>query len=186
MACALNRFLCGDPGLTFGQWAAALHLATMWSFDEIREVIILQMDETIPIVDAMDRVDASLKCRVEKWLHPAYEELCNRETALSDVEAERLGFRRSMAIWRIREALRSTRSPATQSNCSGFHQMPMRGGRGGGRGGRGGGRGRGRGGRGGFRSINSSAWNAPAMSAVIIQTENAQDLIQREEALKFP
>ncbi|KAG8949671.1 hypothetical protein FRC04_008417 [Tulasnella sp. 424] len=157
--------LYGDPGLTSGQWGAALHLATMWSFDDIRERIILQMDKIISTVDAMDRIDTSLKCRVEKWLHPAYEELCKRATGLSDVEAERLGLRRSTAIWRIREALRSTQTPAPQSDPYGPYPQ--------------------RGYPGAFSSMRSSSWNPP-MPAVIIQTQNALDLIQREKALKFP
>ncbi|KAG9036704.1 hypothetical protein FS837_001609, partial [Tulasnella sp. UAMH 9824] len=100
-----------DPELTFSQWTAALHLATMWSFDDIRERIIQQVDKTISEVDPIDRIEASLKCRVEKWLHPAYVVLCKREAGLTDVEGERLGFRRSMAIWRVRESLRPIQSP---------------------------------------------------------------------------
>ncbi|KIO33638.1 hypothetical protein M407DRAFT_17599 [Tulasnella calospora MUT 4182] len=110
--------LYDDPGPTFSQWAAALHLATMWDFDDIRERIIVQMDKNISEVEPMDRVDASLKCRVEKWLHPAYEVLCTRDAGPSDAEAERLGVLRLNGIWRIREALKSTASTPTQSSCN--------------------------------------------------------------------
>ncbi|KIO33644.1 hypothetical protein M407DRAFT_186710 [Tulasnella calospora MUT 4182] len=100
-----------DSQLTFSQWTAALHLATMWGFGDIRERIIQQVDKTISEADPIDRIEASLKCRVKKWLHPAYVVLCKREIGLSDAEAERLGFRRSMAIWRVRESLRPIQSP---------------------------------------------------------------------------
>ncbi|KAG8949670.1 hypothetical protein FRC04_008416 [Tulasnella sp. 424] len=100
-----SSFLSGDPKLEFAQWAAALHLATMWSFDDVREMIITHMDKTIETADPFDRIDASLKCRVEKWLHPAYQAICQRAEGLKDEEAERLGLRRSAAIWRIRESL---------------------------------------------------------------------------------
>ncbi|KAG8928404.1 hypothetical protein FRC00_001764, partial [Tulasnella sp. 408] len=83
----------------------------MWGFEDIREKIIEQVDKTILAEDPFDRIDASLKCRVEKWLHPAYVVLCKRETGLSDAEAERLGLRRSIAICRVRESLRSVQLP---------------------------------------------------------------------------
>ncbi|KAG9041484.1 hypothetical protein FS837_012207 [Tulasnella sp. UAMH 9824] len=116
-----------DSELTFSQWTAALHLATMWSFDDIRERIIQRVDKMISEVDPIDRIEASLKCRVEKWLHPAYVVLCKRETGLTDAEGERLGFRRSMAIWRVRESLRPNRSrnPAPRlSPGPGWHFAP--------------------------------------------------------------
>lgn len=92
----------------------------MWSFDDIRERIIVRMDKTISEVDPMDRVDVSLKCRVEKWLHPAYEVLCTRDAGPSDAEAERLGILRLNAIWRVREALKSgstSGQPSGDCNC---------------------------------------------------------------------
>lgn len=111
-----SPFIYGDPRLTFSQWASALHLATMWNFDEIRERVISQMDKMISTADVFERIDASLKCRVEKWLHPAYETLCTRSETLSDSEAERLGFRRAAAIWRIRERFLSDQIPWTAYN----------------------------------------------------------------------
>lgn len=77
----------------------------MWSFDAIRERIINEMDKTISGQDIFERIDLSLKCRVEKWLHPAYETLCLRNGGLKAEEIERLGPVRSAAIWRIRESL---------------------------------------------------------------------------------
>ncbi|KAG8914584.1 hypothetical protein FRC01_004001 [Tulasnella sp. 417] len=100
-----SPFIYGDPQLAFSEWAAALHLATMWNFDEIRERVIAQMDKTISTANIFERIDVSLKCGVEKWLHPAYEALCTRTETLSDSEAEHLGLRRAAAIWRIRERL---------------------------------------------------------------------------------
>ncbi|KAG8893982.1 hypothetical protein FRC01_013237 [Tulasnella sp. 417] len=122
-------FLLGDPKLSFHQWAAALHLATLWSFDYIRDKITGHMDNIIDTADPLDQIDASLKCRVEKWLHPAYEALCTREGGLTEDEAERLGFRRATAIWRIRETLRSRPAPQPSYKntypYSGFPQQYM-------------------------------------------------------------
>ncbi|KAG8959708.1 hypothetical protein FRC00_001322 [Tulasnella sp. 408] len=104
----------GDPQLEFSQWAASLHLATMWSFDDIRQMIIGHMDKTISTADPLNRADTSLKCNVEKWLHPAYQALVQRGESLKDEEVERLGLRRSAAIWRVRESLEFEKAPAGQ------------------------------------------------------------------------
>ncbi|KAG9043076.1 hypothetical protein FS837_010060 [Tulasnella sp. UAMH 9824] len=106
------RFLSGDPMLEFKQWAAALHLSTMWNFETLRKDIITHVNKTISNANPLDRIDASLKCKVEEWLHPAYRVLCERDTGLTNEEAEHLGLGRAAAIWRIRE----TRHP-TFSKC---------------------------------------------------------------------
>ncbi|KIO33643.1 hypothetical protein M407DRAFT_17606 [Tulasnella calospora MUT 4182] len=152
-----SPLLEGNSELTFSQWTAALHLATMWSFDGIQEKIIEQVDKTISAADPLDRIDASLKCRVEKWLHPAYVALCTRETGLSDAEAERLGIRRSTAIWRVRESLYRPNPPVNPPANSppsvptpwGFPPAPVR------------------------------------VPNVIPSDAKALDLVKKEEALKF-
>ncbi|KAG9041476.1 hypothetical protein FS837_012199 [Tulasnella sp. UAMH 9824] len=118
-------FLDGDPQLTFNQWAAGLHLATMWGFDDIRKKIIGRMDVAILKVDPLDRVDASLKCRVQKWLHPAYEVLCKRDKGLSNDEAQRLGLQRSAAIWRIRESVLSHKAQSLPNRSTGSDQPDL-------------------------------------------------------------
>ncbi|KAG9003652.1 hypothetical protein FRB90_011135 [Tulasnella sp. 427] len=88
--------------LDFSQYAAALHLATMWSFDDIRNGIISHMDTLTATADPFERIDVSLRCRVEKWLHPAYADLCKREGALQDDEVERLGLKSGSDMARSR------------------------------------------------------------------------------------
>lgn len=107
--------MSGDPNLEFQQWAAALHLATMWNFEALRKDIITHVNKTISNASPLDRIDASLKCKVEEWLHPAYQVLCQRETGLTNEEAEHLGLGRAAAIWRIREARRPI--PTILSTC---------------------------------------------------------------------
>ncbi|KIO33641.1 hypothetical protein M407DRAFT_17604 [Tulasnella calospora MUT 4182] len=120
-------FLSGDPKLEFAQWAGALHLATMWSFDDVRDMIITHMDKAIWTADPLDRIDTSLKCRVEKWLYPAYEALCQRAESLKDEEVERLGLRRSAAIWRVRESLEFNQTPiSTGCPSCGFNGVTCR------------------------------------------------------------
>ncbi|KAG9025126.1 hypothetical protein FS837_005074, partial [Tulasnella sp. UAMH 9824] len=97
-------FVFGDAEFGFKQWAGALHLATMWNFDDLRSSIVTQMDYMTADADPFDIVDASLKCRVEHWLHPAYEALCRREDSFTNDEVEWLGIKRAAALWRIRES----------------------------------------------------------------------------------
>ncbi|KIO33637.1 hypothetical protein M407DRAFT_186679 [Tulasnella calospora MUT 4182] len=109
MACFLDvldtPFVFGDPEFSFEQWAAALHLATMWSFDDLRKRIICQMDDLTAYASPFDVITISQKCRVEKWLHPAYAALCRRQDSFTDDEVEWLGIKRAAALWRIRESL---------------------------------------------------------------------------------
>ncbi|KAG9003653.1 hypothetical protein FRB90_011136 [Tulasnella sp. 427] len=65
-----SELISGDPNLDFTQWVAALHLATMWNFDEARENIISHMDQMTTTAIPIDRVDTLLKFNVEKWLYP--------------------------------------------------------------------------------------------------------------------
>lgn len=78
----------------------------MWNFEELRKDIINHMNKTISSAAPLERIDASLKCRVEEWLHPAYQVLCERQDGLTNEEADHLGLRRAAAIWRIRELRR--------------------------------------------------------------------------------
>ncbi|KAG8959707.1 hypothetical protein FRC00_001321 [Tulasnella sp. 408] len=120
-------FVFGDPGFSFEQWAAALHLATMWSFDDLRNSIFPQMDDMTADANPFDVINASLKCRVEHWLHPAYEALCRREDSFTDDEVEWLGIKRAAALWRIRESFEFDKSVQflSSSPCCG-HSMSCR------------------------------------------------------------
>lgn len=102
---AITSVHAEDVTMTWSEWAGALHLATMWSFDSVRSYIIAQMDKhsgkkELPPVE---RIEMAIKCDVKAWLLPAYEELCTREEFLSADEANRLGLARSLAICKIRE-----------------------------------------------------------------------------------
>ncbi|KAG8896532.1 hypothetical protein FRB99_008853 [Tulasnella sp. 403] len=98
-----TRVFDNPPDLTFQQWSAALHLSTMWHFDKTRNYIIQHLDAHIESLDPLDCIELADRCRVEKWLAPAFAKLCAREEPLSAREGELLGFRRFAAICRIRE-----------------------------------------------------------------------------------
>ncbi|KAG8912964.1 hypothetical protein FRC01_004811 [Tulasnella sp. 417] len=87
------------------QLAAALHLATMWEFEDVRARLIKDMSHIINQggIEPLDRIEVSIQCRVSDWLHPAYEELCDREEGVTNDEAKRLGLDRLAAIYRVRD-----------------------------------------------------------------------------------
>ncbi|KIO22953.1 hypothetical protein M407DRAFT_27523 [Tulasnella calospora MUT 4182] len=87
------------------QLAAALHLATMWEFEDVRTRLIKDMSQMISNggVEPLDRVEGSIQCRVSDWLHPAYQVLCDRKEGVTTEEAKRLGMDRLAAIYRVRD-----------------------------------------------------------------------------------
>ncbi|KAG9031483.1 hypothetical protein FS837_002973, partial [Tulasnella sp. UAMH 9824] len=99
------------------QFAAALHLATMWEFERVRAKLIKDMSQVISNggVEPLDRVEVSIQCRVSDWLYPAYQELCDRAEAVTTEEAKRLGMDRLAAIYRVRDR-RHAFDPAARRN----------------------------------------------------------------------
>ncbi|KAG8895973.1 hypothetical protein FRB99_000234, partial [Tulasnella sp. 403] len=97
------RVIIGSPSLSLSGWSAALHLATMWDFERIRAYAISQIDDNYDHQDPLDRIDLAEKCRVAKWLHPAYVKLCERAEPMTGVDGRRLGYDRFAAICKIRE-----------------------------------------------------------------------------------
>ncbi|KAG8913830.1 hypothetical protein FRC00_001490 [Tulasnella sp. 408] len=87
------------------QLVAALHLATMWDFEDLRTRLIKDMSQMIDDsgVDPLDRIEVSMQCRVSDWLHPAYQVLCDRTEGVTTEEAKRLGMDRLAAIYRVRD-----------------------------------------------------------------------------------
>ncbi|KIO16902.1 hypothetical protein M407DRAFT_33457 [Tulasnella calospora MUT 4182] len=102
------------------QLAAALHLATMWEFEDVRARLIKDMSQIINNggVDPLDRVEVSIQCRVSNWLHPAYQELCDRAEGVTTVEAKRLGMDRLAAIYRVRDRRHANNAAQNSSRCS--------------------------------------------------------------------
>lgn len=89
--------------MSFDQLAAALHLATMWTFDSARVFILRHIEKHFATQDPLDYIDVAMKCRVGNWLQPAFQRLCERQGSLTAEEGARLGFTRFAAICRIRE-----------------------------------------------------------------------------------
>lgn len=55
--------------------------------------------------DTFDTLDLAFRCKVGKWVQPAYRRLCERPESLSLQEAAKLGLARFVAISRIRDEM---------------------------------------------------------------------------------
>ncbi|KAG8944121.1 hypothetical protein FRC04_002159 [Tulasnella sp. 424] len=119
------RLFTAQDQMDWKQKSAALHLATMWGFEDVRKGLISSMERQITAIDPLDRIEASLKCRVQDWFHPAIQSLCERAEYLTAAEGERLGLVRLTAICRLRETYPPNRGPSPASSycsyCGGFH-----------------------------------------------------------------
>jgi len=87
----------------------------MWAFRKVRDYTIREIDKlTQPPIE---RIELAIKCSVEKWLLPAYEQLCNRADRLTLQEAERLGMIRYHIISQIREQKNVVPTNTSCNNC---------------------------------------------------------------------
>jgi len=89
--------------LTTQQWSNALHLAKLWGSNAVWIHYIDHIGLDFARDDPIDYIEFALKCRVDHWLEPAYNALCIRDMPISAAEGERLGYRKLIAVCRIRE-----------------------------------------------------------------------------------
>ncbi|KAG8924916.1 hypothetical protein FRC02_010101 [Tulasnella sp. 418] len=99
--CEPKRFFKQSPGITLDEWKAILHLSTMWSFEELREHAIREIESIKP--PPVDLILLARRCQVEKWLRPAYLELCKRPETITADEGRLLGIDLFAALCHIRE-----------------------------------------------------------------------------------
>ncbi|KAG8913513.1 hypothetical protein FRC02_005451 [Tulasnella sp. 418] len=85
--CEPMQFLGSGPMADFKEWSGVLHLCTMWCYDELREYAIQEIEKLKPA--PVDSILLARKCNVDKWLKPAYIQLCNRtEPITADEEKD--------------------------------------------------------------------------------------------------
>lgn len=82
----------------------------MWEFEDVRGRLIKDMSQLIRKggIAPLDGIEVSIQCRVNDWLYPAYQELCERTEAVTTEEATRLGMDRLAAIYRVRDRRHSS------------------------------------------------------------------------------
>lgn len=89
----------------------------MWTFDAARVFIIRHIETKFADQDPLDYIDVAMRCRVAAWLHPAFQRLCERTTALTAAEGGRLGLQRFAAVCGIREIKGPGRGCGECANC---------------------------------------------------------------------
>ena len=109
----------GKGGLsTIPESLGALKLATEWSFDNVRDYAINQIEQQCHGRNAFARLAIADGFNVEEWKLPAYVAICKRKESLTAKEGRQLGFERFSALCRIREKLAARKNSERASGSS--------------------------------------------------------------------
>lgn len=99
--------LGADMALPRKDWIAALKLATMWNFRNIRQIAISKLSADTGI-DPVDKVVLAKEYKVPDWLLAGYHELVKRNTPITPAEAARLGLETTVYLFHVREDVCAT------------------------------------------------------------------------------
>ncbi|KAF8800853.1 hypothetical protein BYT27DRAFT_7216720 [Phlegmacium glaucopus] len=74
----LYPFIDQTPIVEFDEWVGVLNLATMWSFQRIREKAITRLSDLIKQKTLLERISLAREYRVPQWLRDGYLELSQK------------------------------------------------------------------------------------------------------------
>ncbi|KAJ3505317.1 hypothetical protein NLJ89_g7484 [Agrocybe chaxingu] len=95
---------------SIGDWTDILNLANKWSFPEVKELAVRELQKK-PEIDLVNRVVLYRKFNVHpRHVVPLYAQLCSRPIPLSEQESNILGLEATLLIMTAREKLRSNPS----------------------------------------------------------------------------
>ncbi|EKM59114.1 uncharacterized protein PHACADRAFT_249345 [Phanerochaete carnosa HHB-10118-sp] len=105
-----------SPGITsVDEWTAVLHLATEWSFDDIR---VLSIERLEPIASPIEKIFLSHSHSIPEWLPAAYVSLCQCPHSLTAAEIRTIQAEDVELIMSVREAMLHARLPSEASEIS--------------------------------------------------------------------
>ncbi|CAE6445259.1 unnamed protein product [Rhizoctonia solani] len=78
----------------------AFRLVHMWNFRELREYLIPHLERGL---DDIDKLVYAREFDIKEWVAPAYIRLCCRTEPLNSEEAEKIGLKGVLLIFRLRE-----------------------------------------------------------------------------------
>lgn len=87
---------------TAEEWASVLRLASRWSFLELRELAIAELETT---ASPVEKIALARECHVPQWPLNAYADMCTRTRCLSADEAAALGPDAAHAVRGIRDEI---------------------------------------------------------------------------------
>ncbi|KAF5387246.1 hypothetical protein D9757_006856 [Collybiopsis confluens] len=85
-------------------WTTILKVANVLNFKDIRKLAIQRLDRIAPPVD---RIVLSRKYDVQRWVVPAFKELCTSIEPLTNEEGRKLGVEGLMVLTRMKQELQN-------------------------------------------------------------------------------
>lgn len=86
------------------EWIDLLSISTRFDFERARLRAIAEIGRSD--LDPVDKIVLAGRYDVPEWLVTAYAALCQRAHPLEEQEAEKIGYRKTVLLWRAREAIR--------------------------------------------------------------------------------
>jgi len=115
--------------LTQQEWISVLKLSTMWEFIDIREVAMKQLSTDRMEMTTFVKIECGRTYEVKKWLLDGYVELVKRGKAITDEEAQLLGWSTTARLLRLREQFLRLAVNSTCRTCgddvSGFNLQDL-------------------------------------------------------------
>ncbi|KAF9463283.1 hypothetical protein BDZ94DRAFT_637061 [Collybia nuda] len=92
--------------LTVGDWTDILELAHTWEFGEVKRLVVRELEKHE--LEIIFRINLYQRYSVESTaLIPLYTRLCMRDEPPNDEEADALGIKTTVRVYRARELLRT-------------------------------------------------------------------------------
>lgn len=119
-----TTILGGEPALSKSEWIAALKLATLWNFRDIRQLAISRLSDLTgsKALTATEKITLAKAYKVSRWLLQGYHDLSRRTQVISVDEARTLGIETTVLLHHVREQIASTFcSPSTHAGREFFN-----------------------------------------------------------------
>jgi hypothetical protein len=93
----------------------------MWDFADVRNGAITQLSKEIMQLSSLDKIECGRSYDVPEWLSEGYVELVRRQDGITDEEAERLGWKTTAKLFRVRELLFPRNHVSVGGACEACH-----------------------------------------------------------------
>ena len=103
MNIGITRYIGDSSTISCEDWIAVLKLLALWRFNIGKQRVLAILRDS---ADAFTKISLyeALGLDVEEWLVPAVSALAQRTQPLTEIEAERLGLKNTVKVFRVRES----------------------------------------------------------------------------------